>query len=132
MSTFARGVSTITLFVGDLGTCRDFYRDVLELPLVFSDPESAVFKVGDVLVNLLDVSAAGELIEPARTAEPSSGSRFVLTVPVADVDGACRELVARGVDLLNGPLDRPWGVRTASFTDPAGHIWELAQQLAGA
>jgi catechol 2,3-dioxygenase-like lactoylglutathione lyase family enzyme len=132
MSTLARGVSTITLFVGDLGACRDFYRDRLELPLVFEDPESAVFKVGALLVNLLDVSASQELIEPARTAEASSGNSFVLTVPVADVDGACRDLRARGVDLLNGPMDRPWGVRTASFTDPAGHIWELAQQLAGA
>ena len=26
-------------------------------------------------------------------------------------------------------LNRPWGVRTASFTDPAGHIWEIAQEL---
>ncbi len=31
--------------------------------------------------------------------------------------------------LLNGPVDRPWGMRTASFTDPGGHIWELAQSL---
>jgi lactoylglutathione lyase len=30
---------------------------------------------------------------------------------------------------LNGPMDRAWGVRTASFTDPGGHIWEFAQQL---
>jgi len=33
------------------------------------------------------------------------------------------------VTLLNGPMDREWGVRTASFTDPDGHIWELAQAL---
>jgi len=33
------------------------------------------------------------------------------------------------VGLLNGPVDRPWGMRTASFTDPGGHIWELAQSL---
>jgi uncharacterized glyoxalase superfamily protein PhnB len=33
------------------------------------------------------------------------------------------------VSLLNGPLDRPWGVRTATFTDPDGHIWEIAQEL---
>ncbi len=31
--------------------------------------------------------------------------------------------------LLNGPIDREWGVRTASFTDPDGHIWEIAEQL---
>jgi lactoylglutathione lyase len=33
---------------------------------------------------------------------------------------------------LNGPVDRDWGMRTASFTDPDGHIWEIAQELAAA
>jgi lactoylglutathione lyase len=33
------------------------------------------------------------------------------------------------VTLLNGPMARQWGVRTASFTDPGGHIWKIAQQL---
>jgi uncharacterized glyoxalase superfamily protein PhnB len=26
-------------------------------------------------------------------------------------------------------MNREWGMRTASFTDPAGHIWEIAQGL---
>jgi uncharacterized glyoxalase superfamily protein PhnB len=25
------------------------------------------------------------------------------------------------------PIDRLWGVRTASFSDPGGHIWEIAK-----
>ena len=33
-----------------------------------------------------------------------------------------RELISRGVVLLNGPMDRPWGIRTASFRDLGGHI----------
>jgi lactoylglutathione lyase len=41
----------------------------------------------------------------------------------------CAELAALGVKLLNGPMDRPWGVRTASFSDPADYLWEIAQQL---
>ena len=45
------------------------------------------------------------------------------------MDAVCAELARRGVQLLNGPMDRPWGIRTASFTDPAGHIWEIAQDL---
>jgi uncharacterized glyoxalase superfamily protein PhnB len=27
-------------------------------------------------------------------------------------------------------MDRAWGMRTASFEDPDGHIWEVAQELA--
>jgi uncharacterized glyoxalase superfamily protein PhnB len=41
----------------------------------------------------------------------------------------CTELARRGVELLNGPLDREWGMRTASFTDPDGHIWEIAEKV---
>jgi uncharacterized glyoxalase superfamily protein PhnB len=39
----------------------------------------------------------------------------------------CAQLKDRGVELLNGPMDRPWGIRTACFKDPAGHIWEIAK-----
>ena len=46
-----------------------------------------------------------------------------------DTDAVCAELKSRGIELLNGPMDREWGVRTASFTDPDGHIWEIAQRL---
>jgi uncharacterized glyoxalase superfamily protein PhnB len=28
-------------------------------------------------------------------------------------------------------MDRVWGQRTASFEDPDGTIWEIAQQIAG-
>ncbi len=43
------------------------------------------------------------------------------------MDATCVELAARGVRLLNGPTERPWGVRTASSRDPGGHIGEIAQ-----
>jgi uncharacterized glyoxalase superfamily protein PhnB len=26
-------------------------------------------------------------------------------------------------------MDRPWGIRTACFADPSGHIWEIAADL---
>jgi catechol 2,3-dioxygenase-like lactoylglutathione lyase family enzyme len=76
--------------------------------------------------------AARELIEPAAVAGPEAGSRFQLTIWVDDADAACAHLDAREVELLNGPMDREWEVRTASFTDPASNIWEIAQQLSSA
>ena len=54
-----------------------------------------------------------------------SGVRVQFTIGVEDVDATCRLLEERGVELLNGPMDRPWGVRTATFRDPAGHVWEI-------
>lgn len=122
-----RGIGAITLFVEDLEAARHFYREVFGLPVAFEDDSSAVFKFGDTLVNLLRTEAAHELIEPAVVASPDGGSRMQFTIEVSDVDAMCETLAERGVKILNGPMDRPWGIRTASFADPAGHIWEIAQ-----
>ena len=120
------GIAAITLFVDDLAAAREFYRRACGRPPAFEDEDSAVFGFGGTLVNLLRTSAADELIAPAPVGGEEAASRFVLTVHVEDVDRVCAELAERGVTLLNGPLDRPWGPRTASFCDPAGHIWEIA------
>jgi len=122
-----KGIFAITIFVDDLQTTKEFYLRVFGLPVDYEDDNSAVFKFGDLLINLLKTSAAENLIQPAAVADQDAGSRFVFTIHVDDVDAMCAELTARGVKLLNGPIDRPWGVRTASFIDPGGHIWEIAK-----
>jgi catechol 2,3-dioxygenase-like lactoylglutathione lyase family enzyme len=122
-------IDAITLFVEDLERSKVFYTDVLGLSVVFEDESSAVFRFENTLINLLHIRAARELIEPGVVASPGAGSRFQLTIPVDDVDAACAELDARGVELLNGPMNRAWGIRTAAFTDPGGHVWEFAQPL---
>jgi len=125
--SWPRAIAAITLFVEDLDAAKEFYRRAFGLPVTFEDDDSAVFEFGDTLVNLLTTAAVPELIGPAPLAPSDAGSRFQLTVHVDDVDQLCDELSARGVRLLNGPMDRPWGVRTASFCDPAGHIWEITR-----
>jgi len=127
MTTWASNIDAITLFVEDLGAAKAFYREVFELPVFFEDENSAVFKFGDTLINLLAISEAPGLIAPAPVASPAAGARYQFTIGVDDVDAMCEVLKARGVKLLNGPMDRPWGIRTASFRDPAGHIWEIAK-----
>ncbi len=126
MHSWASGIKAVTLFVDDLESAKRFYREVFGLPVKFEDDDSAVFDFGNTIINLLKATAARELIEPAPVASRESGSRLQLTIEVDDVDGMCAELTTRGVKLLNGPMDRPWGVRTASFSDPGGHIWEIA------
>ena len=123
-------VGAITLFVQDLGVARAFYSNAFGLPAVFEDEHSAVFKFENTLVNLLVAREASGLIEPANVGVAGDGAHFMLSVWVDDVDAVCSELGARGVTLLNGPIDRAWGKRTASFVDPDGTIWEIAQELA--
>jgi uncharacterized glyoxalase superfamily protein PhnB len=125
--TWANEIFAATLFEEDLAVARNFYEKVFELEPVFEDDNSCVFKIGSVLINLLKTDAARELVAPGEVGSPDVGSRAVYTIHVEDVDRLCEQLTARGVRLLNGPLDRPWGIRTASFVDPGGHVWEIAK-----
>jgi catechol 2,3-dioxygenase-like lactoylglutathione lyase family enzyme len=127
VSSWPNGIGAITLFVEDLEAAKRFYAEVFGLPIHYQDDASAVFDFGNALINLLKASEAPELVAPAAVAPRDAGVRMQFTLNVDDVDAMCAELTARGVELLNGPLDRPWGIRTASFRDPAGHIWEIAK-----
>ena len=129
MAVWPGSISAITLFVDDLAATRSFYLEVFGLPVLFEDEDSAVFRFDNTMINLLKSSKAVSLIDPATVASPDTGSRLQLTLDVENVDATCAELAARGVELLNGPMDREWGIRTASFRDPGGHIWEIAEPL---
>jgi catechol 2,3-dioxygenase-like lactoylglutathione lyase family enzyme len=122
-------VGAITMFVEDPERSKSFYERVWDLSPIYEDENAVAFGFENLIVNLLKTPAAHELIEPAAVGAPDAGARFQLTVGVDDTDAACEELATRGVDLLNGPMDRAWGVRTAAFADPDGHVWEVAAKL---
>jgi predicted enzyme related to lactoylglutathione lyase len=126
-NAWPKEIFAITLFTENLEQAKEFYQNVFGLPIDYEDSNSAVFKFGSTLVNLLKITEAKGLIEPAKVANRESGARHVFTISVDDVDAKCAELVSRGIKLVNGPMDRPWGIRTASFMDPAGNIWEIAK-----
>jgi lactoylglutathione lyase len=78
------------------------------------------------------VCPVSEVRKSGAVAGPEAGWLSQLTIWVDDADAACADLARRGVALLNGPMDREWGMRTAAFADPGGHIWEIAQELPAA
>lgn len=122
-------VGAITMFVADHDRAKSFYEMAFDVEPVYEDEHAIAFKFENMIVNLLVSSEAHDLIGPAVVAGQDAGSRFQLTIGVNDTDAVCEELARRGVELLNGPIDRPWGMRTAAFADPDGHIWEVAAKI---
>jgi lactoylglutathione lyase len=121
-------VGAITLFVEDKERAKEFYARAFELAPLMEDDTSALFRFENTMINLVDARSAGEMIAPAAV---GSGSRLQLTIFVDSADETIELLRGRGVELLNGPIDRPWGQRTAAFADPDDHIWEVAQPIEG-
>ncbi|KRE99402.1 glyoxalase [Paenibacillus sp. Soil766] len=122
-------ITEITLFVDNLHRSKAFYQETFKLAAKYEDDNCAVFDYGNTSINLLNQSNASELIEPAQVGRSGDGARCQFTIQVPDVDRVCEELEVRGVKLLNGPITRAWGRRTACFADPDGHLWEIAQVL---
>jgi catechol 2,3-dioxygenase-like lactoylglutathione lyase family enzyme len=122
-------ISAMSLFVEDLQAAKAFYLEIFGVKVIYEDENSVAVQFANLIVNLLHVDNAPEIIEPGIVAARDSGSRFQLSIWVEDVDAVCRALKARGVTLLAGPKDRPWGMRTANFVDPAGHSWEVGQKI---
>jgi catechol 2,3-dioxygenase-like lactoylglutathione lyase family enzyme len=129
MAVELKNLGAITMFVDDIARAKSFYGDVFGFKQVFEDENSVVFDIGNTIINLLKVSEAPGLIAPAKVATRDSGARVQLTIWVDDTNAVCDDMKAKGIALLNGPIDRPWGVRTACVEDPDGHIWEFGQNL---
>lgn len=123
-------VGAITLFVSDIKRSTEFYLSVFDLKPLFQDEVSTAISFKNIVINLLLDSEAPELIEPAPVGESGNPARFQLTLNVADTDATLAEFESRGASRLNGPIDRPWGQRTAAFADPDGHVWEIASDVA--
>lgn len=131
MGEALKSIGAITLFVEHPQRSKEFYARVFEADMVFEDEHSVAFKFDNVFLNLLERGAAvNELLGPVPAAEP--GASFELTVWVADADVVCADLAERGVSIVSGPLNRPWGMRTAAFLDPDGYVWEVASEIPSA
>ena len=129
MDAAINDVGAIILFVEDLARSRAFYRDVLGLDVEFEDAESVGFKIKGLFFIALQVDRARVQLQGEPTATPRAGATAFLTTFTDDVDALHADLLDRGIDFFQNPADQPWGVRTAYFKDPDGHVWEIAQPI---
>lgn len=115
-------VAQIHVSVTDIDRAVAFYRDVLELPLLFqvSGQPMAFFASGDVRL-YLGVPEAAEFT-----------SRCTLYFRVDDIDTEYRRLVSAGVPFQGDPhvvhRDATTALWMAAFTDPDGHNLVLMQE----
>jgi catechol 2,3-dioxygenase-like lactoylglutathione lyase family enzyme len=129
MVSTLHSIGAVTLFAEDVPGTKAFYQDVFGLQVIYEDESSAVLRLDNTMINVLQISEAAGLIGPAPVGGPGAGARAMFSIWVEDTDAVCAQLRDRGVTLLNGPVDRDWGKRTASFADPAGNVWEIAQDI---
>jgi lactoylglutathione lyase len=120
-------IGAINLMVGDLERSTAFYREAFGLPPRHEDEDTAMFRFADTYV-FLQRGSAHEDAPAAEVLDLAEKGVGQFAIIVGDVDAVHAELAAAGVAVISGPADRDWGMRTMTFADPGGHVWEIAQE----
>ena len=127
VAEWEKQIGAINLIVADLDRSKTFYREVFGLLPQHEEEGLAVFRFKDTYVMVQHDPAhqdpPGEVLGLAR----KGVGQFAIIVE--DVDAVRAELDEHGVTLISGPADRDWGMRTLTFADPGGYVWEIAQDL---
>ena len=111
-------LSTIWLFVTDIGRSRAFYENVLGFKTTAFWPEGAMYQTGDVTLGIHQIPNGKEY--------PSGGS--VTVFGTKDIDSMVPYLKGKGVVFDKGITRQSYGI-TADFRDPDGHKLQLLQTL---
>jgi catechol 2,3-dioxygenase-like lactoylglutathione lyase family enzyme len=125
MAEWAKRIGALNLMVDDLAAMKRFYRDTFDLAPLDDEPDTLIYRLGDLYLALR--------LDPAHQPSPTDQAALAgigvgqFALAVENVDEMAAELQKRGVTLLSGPADLAWGIRTATFADPAGYVWEISQ-----
>jgi len=120
-------ISMITLGVRDIEASIEFYEHGLGLPRMDSPPGVAFFTLDGTWLALYGREA---LAEDATVSPEGSGfASFTLAHNVGseeEVDRVVAEAVRAGAELVKHPQKVFWGGYSGYFSDPDGHLWEVA------
>jgi lactoylglutathione lyase len=122
---FMRRVDYVIWYVESLERSVIFYRDVIGLAVRIEGDGYVEFDLDNTKFSLFERSKLPELIGREGGTTPCGEIGFL----VDDVDAEADRLRGLGVELLTGPVDRPWQERTLHIADPDGNVIEYAQKL---
>jgi len=120
-------ISMITLGVRDLPAAIEFYEHGLGFPRMASPPEVAFFTLNGTWLGLYGHDALAE--DATVSAEGRGFEGFALAHNVGsekEVDEVISQAVDAGATLVKQPQKVFWGGYSGYFSDPDGHLWEVA------
>jgi catechol 2,3-dioxygenase-like lactoylglutathione lyase family enzyme len=117
-------LNTVRLFVTDIERAKQFYCDLLEMPLKADGRENGFL--------LFDLGSVSLVVEKATEgSENDLVGRFAgLSFSVEDVNKVYRDLATRGVEFMGKPQVQPWGGTTVSLLDPDHNGLSLVSGIA--
>ncbi len=116
----------ISLNVSDVAASTAWYRDVLGFVVMFAMPPAQ-----PMMSHIRWIKFADLLLYAATGQLTAAGTGVKLNFQVWPEDIAIDELAAqmqaKGAEIGEGPLDRPWNTRDFTVRDPDGYLLTFTQ-----
>ena len=118
-----RTIDYVIVLCDDINAMRNFYADVLQLPLHDEEPDHWVsFRIGSLLLGL---RPRGRSYDGPAIPSESASIQLSFRVPPADVDLACIALQGNGVEFIEEPTNQDFPHRTLFVRDPENNVIEI-------
>lgn len=120
-------IQVTTVYVSDQDKALDFYTDVLGMSKRVDMPLGPGFRWVEVAPDGAETSI--NLSVPTDSArKPGGFTGFIFNTD--DVDAFYQAMKAKGVNFAQPPQAQPWGGIQATFSDPDGNTFLIAQRTA--
>jgi catechol 2,3-dioxygenase-like lactoylglutathione lyase family enzyme len=120
-------ISMITLGVKDVQVSAEFYEKGLGFPRIESEPSVAFFNLSGSWLGLYGREALAE--DATIPAEGDGFNSFALAHNVRsedEVNEVFETAIGAGATTVKQPQKVFWGGYSGYFSDPDGHLWEVA------
>ena len=122
-----RSLDYTIIFARQMAAMCEFYGTTLGFPLHRElGPKWVEFRVGS---NLLALTERGARFEDPSPPIGVLSLQLAFRVAPSEVASCASLLRERGVTIISGPTDQPFGHRTLFFRDPDGNVLEIYAEI---
>lgn len=122
-----RSLDYTVIFARQMQTMRKFYGETLGLSLHKELGSQWIeFRVGS---NILALTERGLIFDDPSPPTGVLSLQLAFRVTPSEVATCASTLQERGVTIISGPTDQPWGHRTLFFRDPDGNVLEIYAEI---
>lgn len=122
-----RSIDYTVIYVRQMAAMREFYADTLGFALHREmGPRWIEYRVG---ANILALAERSGRFDDRPPPEGALSLQLAFRVAPGEVAACAAVLEERGVEIMSGPTDQPFGHRTLFFRDPDGNVLEIYAEI---
>jgi PhnB protein len=130
------GYSSVTpyLIVEGAAEAIEFYKQIfgaterMRLPMPDGKIAHAEIQIGDSVVMLAD-QPSGPEVDRLKSPNALAGTAVSIHLYIEDVDSVMEKAVNAGAKQVRPVANQFYGDRSGIFTDPFGHLWNVATHV---